>query len=61
MRVILHLKLAGKNAARRRRCANQPFRAAPQVANLPIANGLVISEVPTGMVLTVVYTIYVVG
>ena len=28
---------------------------------LPIANGLVISEVPTGMVLTVVYTIYVPG
>jgi hypothetical protein len=28
---------------------------------LPISNGLVISEVPTGMVLTVVYTIYVVG
>ena len=29
--------------------------------NLPIANGLVISQVPTGMVLTVVYTIYIVG
>jgi hypothetical protein len=28
---------------------------------LPIANGLVISQVPTGMVLTVVYTIYVAG